>query len=177
MSERPIGLGRQLLSVGLLPAMATVVIPALLVIGYGTNVGWGLPGLAAVLPALAGVAAMGAGLRLAYETISLFGTVGEGTLAPWDPTRKLVIRGPYRRVRNPMITGVGLILIGEAAVLGSTPILIEFAIFALANLVYIPLIEEPGLVERFGAEYEQYRRAVPRWIPRVQLDRGEHGRD
>jgi protein-S-isoprenylcysteine O-methyltransferase Ste14 len=118
------------------------------------------------LPVLAGAGALLTGLWLAVETIALFGRVGKGTLAPWDPTRKLVVRGPYRRVRNPMISGVGLILLGEAAILGSAPILVELGLFALANLIYIPLIEEPDLAARFGAEYEEYRRAVPRWIPK-----------
>lgn len=144
---------------------------------YGTEVGWGLPGVAAALPVIGGAIAILAGLRLAYETISLFGSEGEGTLAPWDPTRKLVVRGPYQRVRNPMITGVGLVLLGESAILGSTSILVEFGVFAVANLTYIPLIEEPNLAARFGAEYEQYRQAVPRWIPRVKLDHGEFPRD
>ncbi len=157
---------RRLLSVLLLPTSVAIVIPALLVNGYGTKVGWGLPGVAAALPVIGGAIALLIGLRLAYETISLFGSEGEGTLAPWDPTRRLVVRGPYRRVRNPMITGVGLVLLGEAAILGSTAILAEFGIFALANLTYIPLIEEPDLFARFGTEYEDYRRAVPRWIPR-----------
>jgi protein-S-isoprenylcysteine O-methyltransferase Ste14 len=65
-----------------------------------------------------------------------------------------------------MITGVGLILLGEVAILGSPAILIEFGLFALLNLTYIPLVEEPGLSARFGSEYEEYRRSVPRWIPR-----------
>ena len=164
---------RQLLSVLLLPTSVAIVIPALLVNRYGTEVGWRLPEVAAALPVIGGAIAILAGLRLGYETISLFGSEGEGTLAPWDPTRKLVVRGPYRRVRNPTITGVGLVLLGEAAILGSPAILIVLGIFALANLTYIPLIEEPDLVARFGAEYEEYRRTVPRWIPRLQLHRGE----
>jgi protein-S-isoprenylcysteine O-methyltransferase Ste14 len=146
--------------------MVAVVIPAVLVTATGTRIGWGIPGGAATLPVLAGLGAILAGLRLAFETISLFGSAGEGTLAPWDPTRKLVVRGPYLRVRNPMITGIGLILLGEAALLGSLPILAELGVFALANGIYMPLVEEPGLVRRFGDEYDEYRRAVPRWIPR-----------
>jgi len=165
-SERPAGLARQLLSVLLLPAVATIAIPILLVLAYGAEVGWGIGGVLSVLPVLAGAVLMFAGLRLAYETMSLFGTKGEGTLAPWDPTRKLVVLGPYRRVRNPMISGVCLILLGEAALLGSTAILIELGIFAAANALWMPLVEEPGLVRRFGDEYLEYRRAVPRWIPR-----------
>ena len=77
-----------------------------------------------------------------------------------------MVRGPYTRVRNPMISAVGAVLLGEAIVLGSPAILIWFGAFALLNATYIPLAEEPGLMRRFGEEYEEYRRAVPRWIPR-----------
>lgn len=159
-------LGRHLAAIGLLPFTATVLVPALLVAVYGARVGWGLPGIAAAATVAAGALALAGGGRLVWETISLFASKGDGTLAPWDPTRKLVVLGPYRRVRNPMITGVGLILLGEALVLGSTAILIELGIFALANGIYIPLVEEPGLVRRFGDDYVAYRAAVPRWVPR-----------
>jgi protein-S-isoprenylcysteine O-methyltransferase Ste14 len=160
------GLPRQLLAVCLLPVMATIAVPALLIHLYGVNVGWGLGGAAAALPIGFGALASLVGLWLVYETVSLFGRVGEGTLAPWDPTQKLVVEGPYRRVRNPMITGVALVLLGEAAVLGSTAILVELAVFAAANALWMPLVEEPGMVRRFGPEYEEYRSSVPRWIPR-----------
>jgi protein-S-isoprenylcysteine O-methyltransferase Ste14 len=159
---------RRLRSVALLPGMATIAIPALLVFLYGTGVGWGLPGALAALPVIAGVGALALGLRLMWETIALFGRIGEGTLAPWDPTRKMVVQGPYRRVRNPMITGVGLVLLGEAVGLGSVSIAIELGVFALANALWMPLVEEPGLVRRFGAGYEEYRRQVPRWIPKLR---------
>jgi protein-S-isoprenylcysteine O-methyltransferase Ste14 len=159
-------LWRQLRAIGPLPAMATVVIPLLLVLIWGAEVGWGLPGAAAALPVLASAGLAIPGLLLMKETIGLFAIEGEGTLAPWDPTRKLVVRGPYRRVRNPMISGVAMVILGEALILGSPAILIEFAVFALANAIYIPLVEEPGLVRRFGDEYLEYRRAVPRWFPR-----------
>jgi protein-S-isoprenylcysteine O-methyltransferase Ste14 len=160
------GRGRQLLAVVLLPFTVTVVIPAVLVGATGTAVGWGLPGPVGAVPVVGGAASILVGLRLMWETISLFGSEGEGTLAPWDPTRRLVVRGPYHRVRNPMIAGVGLVLLGEAAVLGSAPILAELGVFALANGIYMPLVEEPGLIRRFGDEYLEYRREVPRWIPR-----------
>jgi protein-S-isoprenylcysteine O-methyltransferase Ste14 len=146
--------------------MVAIAIPGLLAYLNGTEVGWGLEWPWKALPPLAGAAAIVAGLRLIYETIALFGSVGEGTLAPWDPTRKLVVRGPYLRVRNPMISGVGLVVLGVAALLGSVPVLIEFVLFAAINAAYIPAFEEPGLVRRFGDDYADYRRAVPRWIPR-----------
>lgn len=141
-----------------------IAIPALLVWIYGSDVGWGLP--ASAVPVAIGVALIVPGFLLWLQTVRLFAAVGRGTLAPWDPTRRLVVRGPYRHVRNPMISAVAFVLLGEAALLGSPAVLVEFAVFALANAIFIPLVEEPGLARRFGEEYERYRHAVPRWIPR-----------
>jgi protein-S-isoprenylcysteine O-methyltransferase Ste14 len=78
------------------------------------------------------------------------------------------VRGPYRHVRNPMISGVFAVLLGEAALLGSLPLLAWAAAFAAANTIWMPLVEEPGLVRRFGADYEAYRANVPRWVPRLR---------
>ena len=157
---------RQLRAIALLPATAVVIVPAFLVALDGVDPGLGWPTPLWLLPILAGLALIGFGLRLWLQTIRLFVEVGEGTLAPWDPPRRFVVRGPYRRVRNPMISSLGFILLGEAALLGSRSILVLFAGFAIVNVTYIPLLEEPGLVRRFGDRYRAYRRAVPRWIPR-----------
>ena len=105
---------------------------------------------------------------LVVWTIALFARVGRGTLAPWDPTSTLVVEGPYRHMRNPMISGVLFLLLGEAALLGSWPLLGWFAAVAAVNAVYLPLVEEPGLVRRHGTEYERYREHVPRWLPRLR---------
>jgi protein-S-isoprenylcysteine O-methyltransferase Ste14 len=67
-----------------------------------------------------------------------------------------------------MITGVLCILVGEAALFGSVPLLTWAAAFFAVNAVYMPLVEEPGLRRRFGEGYEAYRAAVPRWIPRLR---------
>jgi protein-S-isoprenylcysteine O-methyltransferase Ste14 len=150
----------------LLPGTVTVPIPAVLVAIGRADIGWGLPGLWAALPLVAGAALVLVGLAVWYATVRLFARVGEGTLAPWDPTRKLVVLGPYRYVRNPMITGVLLVLVGEAALFGSPWILVWAAAFLAINAVWFPLVEEPALVERFGREYEDYQRSVPRWLPR-----------
>jgi protein-S-isoprenylcysteine O-methyltransferase Ste14 len=157
---------RQLRAIALLPGIGVGLVPAILVALGGTSIGWGLDGMFQALPIVAGAAAIGVGLLLMKRTISLFVREGRGTLAPWDPTRRLVVRGPYRHVRNPMITGVTLILLGEAALFGSVGVLIWCLAFFTINAVYFPLVEEPGLRERFGDEYECYRRNVPRWIPR-----------
>ena len=72
------------------------------------------------------------------RTIALVHRVGRGTLAPWNPTARLVVLGVYRHVRNPMISGVLCILLGEAALFGSRALLAWFAIFAAVNAIYIP---------------------------------------
>ena len=166
---------RQLRAIALLPGMVAVVVPGVLVLVYGADPGLGWPAPASLLPVLAGLALILFGLRLWLQTIRLFVEVGEGTLAPWDPPRNFVVRGPYRRVRNPMISSLGFIILGEAVLLGSPSILVLFAGFAVTNGSYIPLIEEPGLLRRFGDRYRAYRRAVPRWIPRREPWTPEEG--
>ena len=99
-------------------------------------------------------------------TIRLFVTVGKGTLAPWEPTQRLVVQGVYRHVRNPMISGVLFVLLGESVFTASLPLFCWFLVFAFVNAIYIPLLEEPGLVKRFGEDYLTYKRNVPRWVPR-----------
>jgi protein-S-isoprenylcysteine O-methyltransferase Ste14 len=65
-----------------------------------------------------------------------------------------------------MITGVCAVLLGEGIVMGSWPLLLWFGLVALVNVIYIPRVEEPGLLARFGESYREYSRHVPRWIPR-----------
>jgi protein-S-isoprenylcysteine O-methyltransferase Ste14 len=161
---------KHLRAIFLLPGMAAVVIPAtiLYLTGLDTFDLWrSLPATPFVLPVL-GFAFIALGLVLMVATIRLFVNVGKGTLAPWNPTQKLVVQGVYRHVRNPMISGVMFILLGEAVLAASLPLLIWFGIFVLANAVYIPLVEEPGLMKRFGDDYLAYKRNVPRWVPRVR---------
>jgi protein-S-isoprenylcysteine O-methyltransferase Ste14 len=110
----------------------------------------------------------GAGFGLAVWTVKLFMKFGDGTPAPWDPPQKLVIRGPYRHVRNPMITGVLLVLLAEAMLFRSWPIALWMGLFFVANVIYFPLVEEKGLEKRFGDNYRLYKKNVPRWIPRVR---------
>lgn len=153
---------RLLLAVLALPVTVTLLVPALLLRAWPPPpaVPWGwLRG--------AGLLFIAAGLLLVVWTVSLFARVGQGTLAPWDPPRQLVVRGPYRHVRNPMITGVAAILLGEAVLFGAPLLLAWTGLFALANALYIPLAEEPGLRRRFGAEFDDYCRHVPRWWPRL----------
>lgn len=108
------------------------------------------------------------GLYLLVITIRSFILIGRGTLAPWDPTKKLVVSGPYAYVRNPMISGVLAILLGESLLFLSWKIFAWFVLTFLINDLYFRLSEEPGLLARFGKEYEEYKRNVPRWIPRLK---------
>jgi protein-S-isoprenylcysteine O-methyltransferase Ste14 len=109
-----------------------------------------------------------AGVSLFLYTVLLFNNIGKGTLAPWSPTQKLVVAGPYRYCRNPMITGVFFVLLGETCILHSVNILIWAGAFFLINTVYFILKEEPDLYKRFGEDYTAYKAKVPRWIPRIK---------
>jgi protein-S-isoprenylcysteine O-methyltransferase Ste14 len=155
---------RHLLSVLLLPTTVVVVIPLWIARRWhvvpdwpGSRIEW--------MAAASGLAAGVIGLTLFGSSLRRFASEGRGTLAPWDPPRRLVIRGPYRYVRNPMISGVGFMLAGLALCLRSRPHGMWAALFGGLNMLFIPLIEEPLLEARFGDDYRTYRRAVPRFIP------------
>jgi len=95
-----------------------------------------------------------------------FATAGRGMPAPIDPPKHLVLRGLYRFVRNPMYAGVLLLLAGESLAFQSLRILAYAAIVFVVVNVFVIFYEEPALKRKFGAEYEEYLRRVPRWIPR-----------
>jgi protein-S-isoprenylcysteine O-methyltransferase Ste14 len=150
-------------AVALLPFTNTIVIPSVLLSLWPPP----LPGVdaASVTLLVFGSLPMLCGIALVAHTIRLFVRLGRGTLAPWDPARELVIAGAYRYSRNPMKGGLFLVLAGEAAVTRSPAIAAWFVCFALVNLVYIRLHEEPGLLARFGDRYRDYCARVPRWWP------------
>ncbi len=108
------------------------------------------------------------GLAVLTITATTLFRFGNGTIAPWSPTTKLVVNGLYSYVRNPMITGVMTTLLGETLILHSISIFTWFIIFFVINNIYFALSEEPGLVKRFGEDYLEYKRNVPRWIPRLR---------
>lgn len=158
---------KHLLAILLLPFTVVIIVPVLILArSHSLNIGWSLSPPLNLLPSLAGLLLVFSGLVLMVKTIALFATVGQGTLAPWTPPTQLVVRGVYQHVRNPMITGVLCILMGEAVISGSRPLLTWFILFLVVNLIYIPLLEEPQLERRFGEAYRQYQQHVPRWIPR-----------
>jgi len=116
---------------------------------------------------VAGMIASAAGAALALSCILTFAFAGKGTPAPWDPPRRLVVRGPYRFVRNPMYVGAGLALAGAALFYRSLPLLAYAGLFFLVTHAFVVLYEEPTLRTSFGEDYEAYCRRVGRWWPRL----------
>jgi protein-S-isoprenylcysteine O-methyltransferase Ste14 len=118
------------------------------------------------IPALTGgLLLMCLGLFFMFLTISAFIRIGKGTLAPWSPTKKLVITGMYAYVRNPMILGIIMVLTGESIAISSLHIFHWDLLFFVLNNVYFGFYEEPGLANRFGDEYRAYKKHVHRWVP------------
>lgn len=157
---------RHTLAILLLPTVMTIVVPRWILRAFAAvDTRWP-PGAVSWLPRALGAAVVIGGLALVAWCIGLFARVGKGTLAPWDPTSKLVAVGPYRFTRNPMITGVATILTGEALTVGSWRLGLWALIFVVFNHLYFLVVEEPGLERRFGESYAEYKRMVPRWIPR-----------
>lgn len=117
---------------------------------------------------IAGLALILGGATLLAACIWEFAHSGRGTLSPVDPPRRLVIRGLYRYVRNPMYLSVTTIVLGEVLLTGSGGLLVYWLTwFVLVNIVVMGY-EEPDLRRRFGQSYEDYTRKVGRWIPRLE---------
>ena len=150
------------------PVVVAGLIPWLLT-GWDARAlsGWWLP-----VRAL-GVALALAGAVVLVQAFARFVVEGIGTPAPIAPTEHLVVGGLYRYVRNPMYLAVGAVIVGQALLLGRLVLLPYAAAFGLATWAFVRGYEEPTLQERFGEEYEAYRRAVPRWWPRLRM-RSEH---
>jgi protein-S-isoprenylcysteine O-methyltransferase Ste14 len=139
------------------PGSGGIYLPWLILTRHGaapTPVAW---------PAAA-VIAIGVGLYL--WCLWVFAVVGRGTPGPWDPPRRLVAVGPYRWVRNPIYLAALLIVLGEAWLFGSAALLLYAVVVAVAFHLLVVDYEEPRLRGQFGEQYETYRRAVSRWIPR-----------
>lgn len=158
-----------MLSILLMPFMVVVGVPFWLLTAFAdVDHRWVDGSITALLFRCAGAVFILAGFSLFSWCVCLFARVGQGTLAPWDPTRNLVAVGPYRFVRNPMIAGVAMMLFGEALFRGSWILEIWVCIFFCINHIYFVLSEEPGLERRFGESYSIYKQNVPRWVPRLR---------
>ena len=140
---------------------------------------WLLTGWQAHVPRLPGA------LRLAGLVLVVMGAVvllnafvrfvleGRGTPAPVAPTQHLVVGGLYRHVRNPMYLAVAATIVGQALLLGRLELFAYAALFLITTAAFARWYEEPTLQRQYGAEYEEYRRAVPGWWPRLGPWRSE----
>lgn len=124
----------------------------------------------AVTMTVGGLFFLGGG-ALVLACVATFAVIGRGTPAPFDPPRRLVVRGPYKYVRNPMYVGAFTALIG-AAIYYRSLLLALFALgFLLVTHLFVTLYEEPILSRKFGADYLAYRAGVPRWLPSLSAIR------
>ncbi len=119
-----------------------------------------------------GAAVAAAGTALVVVCFVLFVSEGRGTPAPVAPTEELVVRGPYRVVRNPMYVGVAAAIAGQALAFRSQVLVVWLLVFLVAVVSFVKGYEEPTLSEQFGSPYDRYRRAVPGWWPRIRRARG-----
>ncbi len=114
-----------------------------------------------------------AGVAVLAESFVRFVAKGLGTPAPPLPTRHLVVSGLYRYVRNPMYIAVAATIFGQAMIFGSRSLFGYGAFVCVCFHVFVLAYEEPSLHARFGAQYEEFCAAVPRWIPRLTPWQGE----
>lgn len=148
---------KNLLFTALVPGTVAVAVPLWLAAGRRPACG------AAAAFALAAFAFGGA---LYAWCVWDFARFGRGTPAPIDAPRRLVVRGPYRVVRNPMYVAVLAVLAGQALWWRSGTIAAYGAAVAVAFALFVRLYEEPQLRRHFGADYEAYKMRVGRWLPR-----------
>ncbi len=129
--------------------------------------GWHLGSSYPVPVRAAGAASITGGAVVLIGAFAQFAVEGLGTPAPVAPTGRLVVRGPYRYVRNPMYLAVLAVITGQALLL-SRPVLLGYAVaVAAAFIAFVYGYEQPALARRYGAQYQAYRKAVPGWWPRL----------
>jgi protein-S-isoprenylcysteine O-methyltransferase Ste14 len=141
-------------------AVLLILVPTRIVARYGITTPT-RPGTEQVL----GLVFVIVGGTLAVSCILTFVFIGRGTPAPFDPPRRLVVRGPYRWVRNPMYVGATVALCGAGLYYNSLVLLAYGVGFLLATHLFVVLYEEPALRRMFGSDYEEYCRRVGRWWP------------
>lgn len=118
------------------------------------------------IPQIIGAALVISGGAVALWCVFTFAFIGKGTPAPFDPPRKLVVRGPYRFVRNPMYIGAGVAMMGAGIFYESWSLAGYAFMLGLVVHIFVTTYEEPTLARTFGADYGEYRKRVHRWWPR-----------
>ena len=152
---------------------------AFLVLAPGTLAGllpwlivrWPAPIPIPALAALGGIVIL-LGLLLLLECFGRFAVEGRGTPAPVAPPERLIVTGAYRRVRNPMYVAVTAMILGQAALFASLPLLVYGLVVWVGFHTFVLAYEEPTLRRLFPQDYAAFFAAVPRWIPRLRPWRG-----
>ena len=117
-------------------------------------------------------------LSVLFLTIGIFITAWsafyfvkvKGTPVPFNPPPVVVKSGPYRYARNPMLTGVFLLLFGIGFTFNSVSLVFFFTpLFIIFNVWELKNIEEPELTKRLGKEYIEYKNQTPMFLPRFKL--------
>jgi protein-S-isoprenylcysteine O-methyltransferase Ste14 len=142
------------------PGLIAVYLPARITRWRVPQQVWGWRLLAAVLIAI--------GLLPLGESIVRFVTAGRGTLAPMQPTERLVVSGFYRHVRNPMYVGVLTLIAGQTMLFESKDLWEYLGWVAVGFHVFVLAYEEPALRKRYGESYAAFCHNVPRWLPRLR---------
>jgi protein-S-isoprenylcysteine O-methyltransferase Ste14 len=104
------------------------------------------------------------GMFLLLWCVREFYVAGRGTLAPWDPPQHLVTTGPYRISRNPMYIGIVTILTGWCVLWDSRTLIVYTVFFLCGFHLRVLWFEEPWAARKFGAQWQEYRVRIPRWL-------------
>ncbi|NUT36690.1 MAG: isoprenylcysteine carboxylmethyltransferase family protein [Hamadaea sp.] len=148
------------------PGTVAGVIPWWLTDGWRSGWDGGAAGVAAIVLRSAGGLLLAAGIAGLLWCFGQFVWEGRGTPAPVAPTRRLVVGGLYRFVRNPMYVAIIVTVVGEALLLGR-PVLLAYAVVTwLVPAAFVRFYEEPTLLRAYGDDYREYRAHVPGWLPR-----------
>jgi protein-S-isoprenylcysteine O-methyltransferase Ste14 len=148
---------RALISFIALPSIIAIIVPPLIAYFDPWNrVHWNI-----------GIFSMIIGAGILLWCVRDFYTIGKGTLAPWNPPKKLVVIGLYRFVRNPMYVGVLLLILGWSLFFCSPLLFLYVSIVAIGFHRRVVRNEEPWLKTQFGNDWELYQQEVSRWLPRI----------
>jgi protein-S-isoprenylcysteine O-methyltransferase Ste14 len=158
--RRPSAAAGSALFFAVAPGVVAGLVPWLLT-GWDAEAEWWPP------LRVAGALLVVAGAAVLVHAFARFVVEGMGTPAPVAPTEHLVVGGLYRYVRNVMYLAVTAAILGQALLLGSRALLVYAAVAWAGMAAFVLMHEEPALARRYGAQYEQYKRAVPAWWPRL----------
>jgi protein-S-isoprenylcysteine O-methyltransferase Ste14 len=119
-----------------------------------------------------GLVLIAAGVFVLLDSFIRFALEGLGTPAPIAAPERLVVTGLYRHVRNPMYVAVLAVIFGQAFFFGNLDLLLYGVVVWTAFHFFVLVYEEPTLQSRFGPEYDELSKHVPRWLPRFRPWRG-----